>query len=28
MENGEITFQVTVKQAARIGNDGIIQIEN
>ena len=28
MENGEITFQVTVKQAARIGDDGIIQIEN
>ena len=28
MENEEITFQVTVKQAARIGNDGIIQIEN
>jgi ATP-dependent Clp protease ATP-binding subunit ClpA len=28
MENEEITFQVTVKQAARIGDDGIIQIEN
>jgi len=28
MENGEIVFNVTQKQAARIGDDGIIQLEN
>lgn len=28
MENGEIAYNVTHKQTARVGNDGIIQVEN
>jgi len=28
MENGEIAYNVTHKQTARIGDDGIIQVEN
>jgi ATP-dependent Clp protease ATP-binding subunit ClpA len=28
MENGEIVYNVTHRQTARIGDDGIIQVEN
>jgi len=28
LEDGEITYSITVKQSARVGEDGIIQIEN
>jgi ATP-dependent Clp protease ATP-binding subunit ClpA len=28
MDNGEISFEITAKQNARIGNDGIIELEN
>ena len=28
MEDGEIKFNITSKQTARVGDDGIIQIEN